>query len=199
MSTLVTDHKAEGQGWLLEQFASSPKLQGWLGAYLDEIQGMETALQPVLAARDIDTATGHRLDGLGQIVNVERDGRDDDAFRLRIRAEVAILQSTGTEFDLIKVLQLLTAKPDKDMAFDEYFPKTVYIRPRNYTVPGTSADQLEILTLLRRAAPAGTEVHYVYSLDETSDQNMFRFSDTADTTESGAAYGTESGTLCGAD
>ena len=39
--------------------------------------------------------TGDRLDGLGVIVDVLRGGRGDDAYRLRIRAELAILKSKG--------------------------------------------------------------------------------------------------------
>jgi hypothetical protein len=196
MSDLVTNHVELGLNMLLEQFRDSTNLRGVLEALFDQIQDLEDAVQPIIDARNIDDATADRLDCIGQLVQVPRDGRSDDAYRIRIRAELAILNSDGTTEDLIAVLQALLAlaTPD-DILVNEYFPKTIYIRPQNLVV--SAADAAIINTAMNRAKPAGTELHLVYTDTASSDETLFRFSDVADTTETNVTHGFDAGVLAG--
>jgi hypothetical protein len=195
MSDLNALHTAEARAQLLEQFQNSEDLKALLSVFVDQVQDLENATQPIIDARDIDTMTGDRLDGLGEIVNVSRGGTSDTAYRLRIRAELAILRSNGSEADLVNILLLLLAMDTKDIQFDEYYPKTVYMRPRNTDIGAN--DMSLVNTLMRRATPVGTELHIIYSTAETDDDNVFRFSDTSGTPELASTKGFGNGTLDG--
>lgn len=191
-----TTHTATALAQLIEQFQDSSDIKALIAAFVDRAQDLENALFPLLEIRNVDTMTGDRLDGLGQIVNVGRGGRTDDEYRLRIRAELAILKSTGIARDLVSTLQLLIAQTVADIQVDEYYPKTIYLRPRNFSVGSTDMDA--VAGLLRRAAPAGTSLQVIYSTTETSDDAMFRYSDTAGTPELSSTHGFGAGTYCGA-
>lgn len=190
-----TTHTADAVGHLAEQFQNSDDLKAFLSATVDRLQDLEDALYPVLATRGIDNMTGDRLDGLGAIVDVPRGGRTDDEYRLRIRAELAILKSVGINRDLIQTLQLLLAMATPDIEVDEYYPKTIFLRPRNFDASAVDMDL--VADLMRRAAPAGTLLQVIYSITETDDDAMFRYSDTAGTPELASTKGFGAGTYTG--
>jgi len=199
MSDLKTDYTSEALLRLLTTLQGAPEVEALAAAYLDRCQELEDAAHPMLVQRSIEDSVGDRIDRIGAIVGIPRGGREDDDYRLRVRAEIAILNSDGTEDAITTVVQLLTGQTDpKDISFDESFPKAVTLRARDTAVGGFDVDQDAILTLLRRAISAATEVDYVYSWNEALDTNIFHFSNTADTTEAAATYGTENGSLCGA-
>lgn len=156
-------------------------------------QDLEDAAFPYYQQKDIDEATGDRLDQIGTIVNVQRGGRTDAAYRQRIRAENAILSSKGTANDLIEVLQLL-AGTTNDVFYDDAYPKGALLRVEDYAWSVTQDRMDQNLFDLQRATPAGTEVDLVYSLTQANDDNVLRFSDTADTTEASQTYGLSNGT-----
>jgi len=150
----------------------------------------------LINARSLAIVSGDRLDGLGQIVNVPRSGRTDEEYRLRIRAELAILLSQGTTEDLIGVLQLLLGlSSPPDIQIDEYYPKAIYMRARNFIV---NEDPDMIANLLRRAVSAATNLQFIYTTTESDDDDLFRFSDTNGTSETSSSHGYSNGTLAGA-
>jgi len=189
-------HTATGLGRLLEQFKGSVRFRALLSSYVDGVQDFEDVAYQIINARRLDIAAGYQLDGLGQIVNVPRGGRDDEDYRLRIRAELAIILSQGTTEDLIGVLRLLLglASPP-DIQIDEYYPKAIFMRPRNFIV---NDDPATIAALLRRAASAATNLQFVYSQTESDDDDLFRFSDTNGTSETSSSHGYSNGTYTGA-
>ena len=123
---------------------------------------------------------------------------DEDVWiphRLRIRGELAILKSTGVIADLTATLQVLLGTATPDFLVNEYYPKTVYVRARNIDTTGT--DMAQVLALLRRALPAGSDLHLIYSTSEADDANLFRFSSTSGTPELSSTKGFGNGTLTG--
>ena len=198
MSTLKTDYTAEGLLRLLTTLQGGANYEALASSFLDRCQELETAAFPLYTERNIDTATGDRLNRIGQLFLVPRDNRTDDDYRLRLRAEIAILTSIGTEYDLVRVAQLLVSAADPtNLNYIEFYPKTAFVRVVDHIVTGSVADQVITAALLQRAAPAGTEVHFLYSLIESDDTKVFKFSATAAVTETLATYGTESGSLAG--
>lgn len=151
---------ADGLEQMLDQFNESVKLRALAASYLQSIQNFEDAAYPILAERGINNATGDRLDGIGQIFNVARGGRDDTDYRLALILELAILQSNGTEADLLTIAQLLVQMATANYEFLEYFPKTVYIRPVNHVL---LQDPMLVTTGLKRSVSASTEMLFVYS------------------------------------
>jgi len=196
MSTEKTDYTTEAQERLLSTLQGATKLEALAASYTDRCQELEAEAYDLLEQRSIENAVGDRLDQIGWLFNVPRSGRLDEPYRLRLRAEIAILNSDGTASALMGVVRLLFALPDLDIEYSEGQPKTAVLRPRDYAslIPDWELD--DILDLLRRAAPSGTDVELVVSGNKTSDADIFHFSNTADTTESLATYGTENGSVC---
>jgi hypothetical protein len=186
MSDTKTDYTAEGLGRLLDQFDGSVNLRLLAASYIDQVQAFEDAAHPLLLERNILVATGDRLDGLGEIVNILRSGRTDDEYRLRIQAELAVLTSQGAIEDLITVARLVlvlaTPPPLEILDLD---PKTVYMRTVDMVL--AEADAIIAGPLFRRTVSAATEMLFVYS--EYLDATTFTLSSQGATTESSASLG----------
>jgi len=172
MSNQNTEHKAIALRRMLEQFQGSD-VQTLAGTFLDQVQAFEDAIWPLLGERGLANATGHRLDGIGQILNVSRGGRDDATYRKALETEAAILNSDGTAEVVLSLVHALVEMPAADYEFVEYYPKTIYVRPVDHAI---SVDPDYVGTNLRRAVSAATEVLFVYSF--LPDANTFQFSTT---------------------
>lgn len=196
MSDLKSNYTSEALGRLLSTLQGGTGYEALATSFLDRCQELEDAAHPMLAQRSIDNAEGDRLDRIGAIVVVPRGGRTDEDYRLRIRAELAILQSNGTARDLINILQLLTGQLTPAIELDEYFPKTVYMRSENLAL-ADATEGATMAALLRRAVSAGTNLQLIFSILETDDDNVFRFSDTSGTPETSSSKGFGNGTLNG--
>jgi hypothetical protein len=192
----IPNHDAIGLDRLLEQFSGSVNLRALLSTYLGSAQDFEDTAYQIINARSLDIVSGHRLDGLGQIVNVPRSGLNDEEYRLRIRAELAVLTSQGSIEDLTAILQLLLGMPSPpDIQIDEYYPKAIYMRARDWIV---DEDPAVIGNLLRRAVSAATYLQFIYTSVEADDDDLFRFSDTNGASEFGSSHGYSNGLFTGA-
>ena len=163
------DHATEAVGLLLEQFKEATNLQNLLLSYITQVQDLEDKTYPLLAVRDVNVATGDRLDGLGEIVGEERKGRSDEIYRVYILVRLAVNKSNGTAAELINILQLISRQATPDIWYDEYQPKTAYIRARNWA---PSDPPSLIAGLLRQAKPAGTNLVFIYA-EDADDTNLF--------------------------
>jgi hypothetical protein len=189
-------HTATGLDRMLDQFDGSVNLRLLASSYLDQAQSLEDVAYQLINARSLAIVSGYQLDGLGQIVNVPRSGRNDTDYRLRIRAELAVLLSQGSLEDLIAVLQLLIGMPSPpSIQIDEYYPKAIYMRARNFVV---DEDPVMIASLLRRAVSAATYLQFIYTTVEADDDDLFRFSDTNGTSETSSSHGYSNGMFTGA-
>ena len=103
MISPITDHTAQGLARLIEQYKKASLFKAWLSTYLDRIQILEGAIWEVIEKRTIDGGVGVALDNIGKILNRPRGGLSDDDYRIALRAEIAILRSTGTGNDLFTV------------------------------------------------------------------------------------------------
>jgi hypothetical protein len=178
-------HTATGLGRLLEQFQGSVNLRSLLSTYLDGAQDFEDVAYQIINARSLDIVSGHRLDGLGQIVNLPRSGLSDEDYRLRIRAELAVLTSQGSIEDLITILSLLIdlgTPPDVEIV--EYFPKTIAMRPVDFVL---TDDPNIIGVLLKRTVSAATRLWFVYS--ENLDDETYQLSSLPTTVETSSLLG----------
>lgn len=94
------------------------KLQQWISVFAKQISDLETAAFQVFTQMNVDDATGDNLDVFGQIVGVEREGRDDDRYRVLIKTQILQNKSGGTAEDLLGILDVLLG-PDNDYAITE--------------------------------------------------------------------------------
>lgn len=96
-----TEHIAEAQANLLEQFKDKTNFDATLKAFVQQIQETEEAGFQLLNDRYLGTAVGEQLDGIGQIVGEERKGRSDADYEIGIRARIQLNVSEGTIEDII--------------------------------------------------------------------------------------------------
>lgn len=194
MADHKTDYTAEALERLLSTLQGGTKTEALVSSYLDRCQELEDAAYELLEQRGIDSATGDRLDRIGALVGIPRGGQEDNTYRLRIRAEIAVLNSDGLASDILDVLRLLVGATVAQVSISEYFPKTVYVYTHNLIV---DEDTAVIASLLRRAVSAGTELQFIFSTVEVNDANTFHFSETPGTSEAAKTYGFGNGTLNG--
>ncbi len=103
----VTDHCAQMDALLLEQFKGKAAIEALLCAPAAEMNGVEAALFDLLELRTLDAATGEQLDGIGRVVGRERLGLDDDDYRLRLRVQVLVNRCSGTVPEILEIVGLL--------------------------------------------------------------------------------------------
>lgn len=72
------------------------------------MQELDAVAAQLFGERSIETAVGEQLDGLGAIVGEARGGRDDDSYRIRIRARILLNLSSGRADEILRILRLVT-------------------------------------------------------------------------------------------
>lgn len=151
--TYESNHVSTGLLRLIEQFKNKPTLSSLISSYLVGVQRLEDALYSLLAERNIWTATGTQLDGLGLIVGAERGGDNDDEFRERILVTVLINASHGSPEDIIGIFYSLT---NAEIELSEFQPAAISVYLKT---PLDSADNFaqarRFAGYLERSKPAG--------------------------------------------
>lgn len=85
---LITTHVDDAKSRLPSQY-QKPKMLAKIQALVQSVQALEYAIQDMFQGRLLSHATGEQLDGIGQIVGIERDGLDDGIYRLLIFGKIA--------------------------------------------------------------------------------------------------------------
>jgi hypothetical protein len=142
---------------LITQYKNRPRLRALLQSYLDELEELKAAREQVRAAFRLGDAFGAQLDVLGKIVGAARQGFDDAAYELLIRAYIRAQKSEGKPEDLYAVFRILVAPGDL-IVLDEYFPMKLVLR-----IASDAALNLAVLsTLLKMAKPQAVRATLVY-------------------------------------
>lgn len=189
MSEQNTTIVADGLARLISQFDGSARFRDLVASYLLQVQEFEDAAFPLLTERNIDVATGHRLDGFGQILGVLRGARTDDLYRQALKAELAVLVSEGGTDELLNIIRLIYPPgfiTTVQYEVMEYFPKEIIFRPIN--VNTSPSDAAIITAALRRAAPAATNVQFIWG-NFGLDDILYTLSSQATVLETEAARG----------
>lgn len=138
---------------LLEQY-KRPRADGspgrlWQGIALlaSELQLLETAIQEVLVAFDIDTATGAQLDVLGRRANVARGALDDTAYRPKVKAGLVANMSGTPDQVLGQVREYLGT--------GTALYKPTYPGKYKIVAGGTSSTDADLDAFIQRISPAG--------------------------------------------
>jgi hypothetical protein len=151
--TISTEHVQTALSRLLYQFKDKPTFEAFITALIQQLQDAENAVSGMLYLRQVDTATGENLDILGRIVGQQREGRDDDSYRLWIKARIQINKSSGLTEEIYNVLKLITGFLDTgDFQIEERtYPASFQLT----IVPGVGTIDIdsiyEIINLMRSA------------------------------------------------
>lgn len=163
----IENHDEITKDRLKFQFKDSPNVLSFTEILTDQIQDLEDAFNGLLTKRDIENSTGQQLDGIGEIVGIERQGLDDDEYRLRIYFQIARNTSEGTIEDLINTLRILTGA--EQVIVQEYFPASVTAMVGK-SIPADLGDTT--LVLIQDVVSAGVRVDSIGTFDE---ENYFSY------------------------
>lgn len=119
--TLNSQHVADALEKLPAQFRESTNLKALISSWVRQIQEIENQFALLVSIYSIDNATGSTLDLLGGIVGERRSGRTDDAYRIWIKARLAVIVSGGTREDIIEILRDITGG-DSEVTITNNFP-----------------------------------------------------------------------------
>lgn len=157
MSNLVqiTDHVLKAQNRLLEQYKGLADPDNIIKDLTLNIQKLEDALWGLNTLRNINTAIGAQLDGLGSIVGMPRNTTDDDIYRLEIRAKIVKNVSEGTAERLIAVYKYMTEASVVD--YSDAWPMSVFMMSDGIS-PVALTDANLIYSLVKAAAAGGVKI-----------------------------------------
>ena len=109
MTTSPIDNYNElGLANLLEKYQQLPGWTGLMNMLMKQVQEIEDMLNTFPEGRALATAIGQQLDELGTIVVQDREGFDDDFYRVLLYVKIGINTSEGEPLKIIDIFKLLT-------------------------------------------------------------------------------------------
>jgi hypothetical protein len=175
VTTKITDHVAQAVARLPQQHRDKPRLVALLSAYASLVQDLEDAAFPFLTDRTLDDAYGKQLDIIGKIVKEPRRGETDDFYyRVRLRARIASLKSTGLVEDLITVSRLALEPTPPRVVVSPMYPAAVSVAIFDRAVEEGLAEVL--FHYLRSAVSAGVRLVLETSQSDEDDTLYFAHS-----------------------
>lgn len=106
--TLIPDHEQEAVDRLIQQYKDKPNVVGFIRAMTRQTQEMEQVIIDMFLNRSINDSVGQQLDELGTIVGIERQGFDDDFYRILIRFKIGQNISRGEPERIISTMKLIS-------------------------------------------------------------------------------------------
>lgn len=153
-----TTHIVEALSNLVTQFKGKNIFDKLLTIFVTQIQEVEDVFNEIMIERCLDTAVGVQLDGLGDVVGEDRQGRNDDDYRVAIRARISLNLSEGTPEDIIFLMRSISDGSAIDLR--EFFPAAItaeIIDPIDGII-----DPVKTVVFLLSAKPAGVKAQLKY-------------------------------------
>lgn len=119
------DFEGEALGLILPQFKRSSNINGFVKSLVTPCKDLLDGVNQVMEAFNINIAEGQQLDYLGKLLNVGRNERSDDDYRIAIKARIIVNNATGSGANLIKMLKLVLG--DIPFTVVETFPASVQV------------------------------------------------------------------------
>jgi hypothetical protein len=185
-SIVITDYCNRNEERIVEQFEKKPNILGLLCALATSLQELEFVYQDLWNKRWLDTAIGAQLDGLGEIVGIDRQGMNDSEYRTAIRFQISVNMSNGEWETMISVTKELTDATK--VRIYEDFPAGIYLLTDGATIP------VNIIQLLEQSAPAGVKLGLTTTYLELPQFAYATETATPDPDGGGYAEPTETGT-----
>lgn len=168
----ILDHADRARARLLQQYRGMTKLESVLNIVSTHVQELETALWDIWEVRTLDAATGAQLDLIGRVVKMPREGATDTTYRLRIRARIRLMRSSGLVEDIIGVFVLLVPS-GVALRVVQQFPAGFVLRLEELAIGG--GDVAAYLSFLGEVKAAGVHALLEYMQGGTTPSNAFTF------------------------
>lgn len=108
MVTQILTHIADAISRLIQQYKEKDRIEGIIEALTEQVQELEDRTFELFTLRALDVATGEQLDRFGEIVVQDREGFDDDFYRILLKVKIGINNSSGDPSTAINTIRLLT-------------------------------------------------------------------------------------------
>jgi hypothetical protein len=170
----VADHYALAFNRLAQQFRGKAGVTNLIRCFTNRANELEQAIADTLYYRTLTTAYGAQLDGIGELLQVDRAGLDDGDYRNRLEAMAIVMSSRGIPDDLLKVAIKLDAGTNPS-AISYVEQNYSYEAVLNYTVP--AGEQLvgeQFAQIIKRAKPAGVKLICEFYQTDT---NLLKWND----------------------
>ncbi len=149
-SGLITNYCERAQERLIEQFETKPNIIAYLCALIESLQDLEFVFGDLLTLRTLENAAGVQLDGLGDIVGIDRQGLTDNAYRTAIRFQIGINFSNGEPETLIALTRFITE--GTVVNYTELYPARVSLLTDGSTISAAT------IPIIEQSAPAGVKI-----------------------------------------
>lgn len=136
-----------------------------VASYAAENQEINDAALALLSRVFLDGAEGVQLDGLGQIIGVDRGPFDDDQYRALLRAQILVNRSSGTIAELITIVATALGQDEADttLTLTESFPLDFVLTNTTITPVGLGSVIADLVYSAKAAA-----VHGIFQYFDTT-------------------------------
>jgi phosphomannomutase len=142
----IPDHVNSSMKLFVEQFEDSENFKSLASAFIRPYNEIEIQLAELNKIKDLNNATGDRLDILGEIVGEERKSRPDDEYRTAIRVKIFLNSSSGEAARIIQAAISFTQATRID--FIEDYPAGILLEITTpFPLPANLIDELEKIAL----------------------------------------------------
>ena len=149
--TKKTTHIADAQKNLISLFRRRKDFDAWIGSLVQELVDLEAAAFDVLnGTLTAGSTTGANQDVMGRLVGVEREGRSDADYDLRIAAQILLNISSGTIEQLLAIVVAMIGTIPTPVV-TEGFPAGFDITVDDVAIPNAG----EVGSLVVLGKPAG--------------------------------------------
>jgi hypothetical protein len=145
----ITDHQGRAIRRLVRQYREATNLQGLVSVSTAEHQTLEDQFWQMFA-ETVESAEDAQLDVYGGIVGQEREGRDNDTYRLWIKTRVRINRSCGSIPEIVSILVALVSGTTF-VRLEEQFPAAIEVH-MGYTA---ALDWAQAAAILRKCKAGG--------------------------------------------
>ena len=152
-SIIIPDHVARALSLLIEEFKRSSRLNAMVKVMVEQAQEIEYVGSDLLSSRSLFTAGGAQLDGIGEIVGEERQGRNDTDYRTAILFRIYINVSNAEPETLITAVKFVTRA--SRIRYWELQPATVQMFTSGSYIPD------DMVTFMESVVAGGVNIEYI--------------------------------------
>jgi hypothetical protein len=179
--TKVTTHVQDAKDRLTGQYKGKPRIEGTVGLLAKQIQDLEDVLTDLLEAEILANAQGAFLDQLGDLVGQEREGLQDDFYRILIAVKIVKNFSKGEPDAIIRATRLIFQASEVHYMNLGGANVGLYVNGITPDVPSSF-----IYSNLQEVAAAGVKILFVaVAPPDTDPEDVFAF----DGGETGGGFG----------
>lgn len=147
----ITDHVTQALARLTGTFRKD-RIKWLLAEITEEWQKAEGVIFELIEERYLSSAVGAQLDGIGDILGLERlSTQTDTAYRGDLLVWILYLKSYGGPETIIAIVQRFTASPEVELV--EYFPGSAIV-----TFNGTPSSRTRLPVIADGAALGGVRI-----------------------------------------